>query len=374
MIFGVSKEIMTNEHRVGLTPMGVRQLVSSGHLVTCETNCGINAGFSDEEYSSAGAVIAYSREEVFQRADVILKIKNPIPEEYSIIPEGKIIGAFSHLLIAPLALIDLYVRKQITAICYEEMTENGFAPLLVQASEIAGRMMPQIAGRFLETESGGRGKLLMGIPGVPAVTVTIIGGGVLGYYAALSFHKLGVNVIVLDKNLERLHKIDHDFRGNINTMVSNDANIRKALSFSDVVITAAHIHGQLAPKLITREMLKEMTPRSLIIDVAIDQGGNCETSRPTTLQDPVYTVDGILHYCVPNLTSNVARTASRAHSNALLPLLLRFASYESVDKAISENPVFKSGTYIAKGQILNEFIRDIYEKKKSSLNSSKGGI
>lgn len=371
MIFGVPKEVMAYEHRVGLTPIGAAQIVALGQQVICEKSCGEDSGFSDEEFIRAGAQIAYSREEVFQRADVILKIKNPTPEEYSIIPERKIIGAFAHLLLAPLALVDLYVQKKITAFCYEEARENGFSPLLVQASEIGGRMMPQVAGKYMENESGGRGKLLMGISGVPSATVTIIGAGVFGYNAALSFHKLGVKVIVLDSNLEKLRKIDEDFQGNIDTMASNENSIRKALGFSDVVITAAHIPGQLAPKLITREMLKLMTPRSLIIDAAIDQGGNCETSRPTTLRDPIFVVDGIIHYCVPNLTSNVARTASRAHSNALVPVLAQLIRAGSLEKAMEESGLFRTGIYIKDGEILNEVLAQIYRSKKQSLDGSR---
>ncbi len=371
MIFGVPKEVMPNEHRIGLTPIGAKLVISLGQEVIFEAGCGADAGFSDEEYKDSGAKVTYSREELFHRADFILKIKNPVPEEYPLIPQRKIVGAFAHLLLAPIALIDIYVERKVTAFCYEEATENGIGPLLVQASEIAGRMMPQVAGKYLETESGGRGKLLMGISGVPAATVTIIGAGVFGYHAAVSFHKLGVNVIVLDKNLERLRQVDRDFQGNIDTMVSNESNIRKVLSFSDVVITAAHIPGQLAPKLITREMLKLMTPKSLIIDAAIDQGGNCETSRPTTLKDPTYTLDGIIHYCVPNLTSNVARTASRAHTNALIPILSRFIAFGNFDQATKESELFETGTYIKDGEILKEPLAEVYRSKKLSLDSSR---
>ena len=371
MIFGVPKEIMANEYRVGLTPTGTRQLILAGHQVVFEAGCGKDSGFQDQEYLDAGATIAYSREEVFGRADFIAKIKNPTPEEYSIIPDGKIIGAFAHLLLAPLSLIDTYLEKRITAICYEEMVERGIAPLRVPASEIGGRMTPQIAARFMETESGGRGKLLMGIPGVPAATVAIIGCGVFGYHSALSFHNLGINVIVLDRSIEKLRQIDRDFQGHIDTMMSNETNIQKVLSFSDVVITAAHIPGQLAPKLVTREMLKKMIPRSLIIDAAIDQGGNCETSRPTTLRDPVFVVDEVLHYCVPNMTSNVSRTASRAHSNVLVPILQRLASFTNIEEAVEKDELFRSGAYVVNGKVVNPMLSEILESKKSSARAKQ---
>jgi len=370
MNFGVPTEIMADEHRVGLTPTGVVQLVKAGHRVFCQQNCCSGAGYSDGEYREAGAEIVYSAGEAYGRADVVLKIKSPRPEEYGHLREGQMLGAFSHLFLSPISLLTTYVEKEMTILSYEEMVQNGEAPVLMPASEIGGLMMPQIAARYLETQSGGRGKLLMGTASVPSATVSIIGAGVLGYHAARSFHRLGAHVLMLDRNVRRLQQMEEVFCGEINTLMMNEHNLRKVLCFSDVVIGAAHEPGRLAPKLITRDMLKLMAPRSLIIDVAIDQGGICETSRPTTLRDPVCEVDGILHYCVPNLTSNVARTASRAHTNALVPLLLRLFEGDPYDIVLKE-PVFSSGTYILKGRIIKEELAAFYEQNRQSLASSQ---
>jgi alanine dehydrogenase len=303
---------------------------------------------------------------------VLCKIKAPTRQEYDFIREGQIIGAFMHLLVAPKSLPDVLTEKGVTTLCYEEMEEDGYAPLRAPASEIGGRMMPQIAARYMETQEGGRGKLLIGTPGVPAAVVGIIGGGVFGYHAALTLIQAGAAVLVLDTDFRKLQQLDRDFLGSINTLMSTDRSIRKLVSFADVIIGAAHKPGETAPKLITHDMLKEMMPRSLIVDASIDQGGIAESSRPTTLSDPVYTVDGILHYCVPNLTSNVARTASRAHTNALVPLLHQLAAASEPLKIIEEREIFRSGAFIVEGNILHPPLHELHHQKRASKTSSQG--
>jgi len=371
MDFGVPKEVRADEYRVGLTPTGVRVLTDAGHRVYCEKDCGDGAGFPDSEYHACGAEIVFSPEEVYGRADVLCKIKAPVPQEYNLIRERQIVGAFMHLLVAPKSLLNVLIEKEATTLCYEEMTEGKFAPLLTPASEIGGRMMPQIAARYMETNEGGRGKLLIGTPGVPAAVVGIIGGGVFGYHAALTLIQAGVAVLVLDTDFRKLQRLDRDFLGRINTLMSTDRSIRKLVSFADVIIGAAHKPGEIAPKLITNEMLKEMMPRTLIIDAAIDQGGIAESSRPTTLSNPVYTVDGVLHFCVPNLTSNVARTASRAHTNSLSPLLCQLGGASEPLKEIEEHEIFRSGAFIVEGKILHPPLHELHNQKRATATSSK---
>jgi len=364
MNISVPKERQSDEYRVGLTPTSTRVLVDAGHNVYCEQKCGIDAGYSDKEYAEAGATIVFSREEVYGRGDIVCGIKAPSPEDYDMLREGQIVGGFMHLLVAPRALVDVLVEKKITTLCYEEMTEDGFAPLLSPASEIGGRMMPQIAARYMETSEGGRGKLLIGTPGVPAATVAIIGGGFFGYHAALTFLHAGANVLVLDADFRKLQRLDRDFGGHINTLISTENSIAKVLTFADVVVSAVHRYGEVAPKLIRREMLKTMIPRALIIDVSIDQGGTAETSRPTTLHDPVYVVDNILHYCVPNITSNVARTASRAHSIGLCPLLLKLGKAKDALKEIEDTEIFRTGAFIVDGKVVHEHLHELHHEKR----------
>jgi len=371
MDFGVPKEVRSDEYRVGLTPTGVRILTNAGHRVYCEKDCGNDAGFPDGEYHACGAEIVFSAEEVYGRADVLCKIKAPTPQEYDLIREDQIIGAFMHLLVAPKSLLGALTERKVTTLCYEEMTEGDCAPLRAPASEIGGRMMPQIAARYMETCEGGRGKLLIGTPGVPAAVAGIIGGGVFGYHAALTLIQAGVSVLVLDADFRKLQRLDRDFLGQINTLISTERSIRKLVSFADVIIGAAHKPGETAPKLITNDMLKEMMPRALIIDAAIDQGGIAESSRPTTLSNPVYTVDGVLHYCVPNLTSNVARTASRAHSNALTPLLCQLGAASEPLKVVEEREIFRSGAFIVEGKILHPPLHELHHQKRANATTSQ---
>jgi alanine dehydrogenase len=364
MNISVPKERQSDEHRVGLTPTGARVLIDAGHKVYCERGCGLDAGYADKEYADSGATVVFSREEVYGRGDIVCGIKAPGTEDYDMLREGQIIGGFLHLLVAPRALTDVLVDKKITTLCYEEMTEDGFAPLLSPASEIGGRMMPQIAARYMETSEGGRGKLLMGTPGVPAAVVAIVGGGFFGYHAALTFLHAGANVLVLDTDFRKLQRLDRDFGGHINTLISTENAIAKVLTFADVIISAVHRYGEVAPKIITREMLKTMIPRSLFIDVSIDQGGTAETSRPTTLHNPVYVVDEILHYCVPNVTSNVARTASRAHTIGLCPILLKLGKAEDSLKMIEGKEIFRTGAFIVEGKVVQEHLRELHHEKR----------
>jgi len=334
MEFGIPKEVRDLEMRVGLAPSGVHSLVKSGHIVYVESNAGLGAGFNDEDFRAAGAMIVYTAAEVYGRSDVVAKLSRPTKEEHALFRPGQMIFSFLHLSVASPDLFEALAEKEITAVAYEMIEEdNGDLPVLIAASQVAGRFTPTIAGHLLRSDRGipgqqqGRGILLSGIPGVPPAAVVIIGGGTLGVNAASAFMGLGAEVIVLDRNLRKLQYIDERFNGRITTMFANKYNLKRAVTFADVLLGAVLIPGQRAPILVTREMVKTMRPGSVIIDFSIDEGGCVETSRPTTLRDPSYLLEGVVHYCVPNMTSVVARTTSYAVTNAALPYLRALGEY-----------------------------------------------
>lgn len=328
MNFGVPKETRDLEMRVGLTPAGVLALVQAGHTVYVEQDAGAGAGFRDENYRRAGAQVVYTPAEVYGRADVVAKVTRPTAREHALFRLEQTIFSFLHLSVSSPDLLEALADKEITAVAYETIQEeNGVLPVLVPMSEIAGRLAPIIAGQLMMNTHGGRGTLLSGLPGVPQAAVVILGAGVLGINAARAFLGLGAQVIVLDRDVRALQKLDDVFSGRVTTMISNEFNLQRAVDFADVLVGCVLIPGQRAPVLLTRDMVRRMRRRSVLMDFSIDQGGCAETSRPTTLRDQTYIDEGVIHFCVPNFTAAVARTTSYAITNAALPYLLAIGDH-----------------------------------------------
>ncbi len=326
MIIGVPKEIKNHEYRVGLTPSGVRELVSAGHEVLIENNAGLAIGLDNEQYIQAGASIEQSAQDVFAKAKMIIKVKEPQAQECKMLRKGQLLFTYLHLA-ADKPQTDLLLESGVTSIAYETVTDDhGTLPLLAPMSEVAGRLAPQEGASCLKKAEGGSGVLMGGVPGVAPAHVTVIGGGVVGLNAARIALGMGANVTILDRSLSRLKEIDDLFGDKLNTLFSTEETLREQLKVADMIIGAVLIPGAAAPKLITRDMLKLIKPGSVLVDVAIDQGGCFETSKATTHQDPTYVVDGVIHYCVANMPGAVARTSTYALTNATLPYALQLAN------------------------------------------------
>ncbi|HEC24331.1 MAG TPA: alanine dehydrogenase [Chloroflexi bacterium] len=354
MDIGIPVERHLDEYRVGLTPRGVYLLTQAGHRCYIEQGAGEGAGFEDRDYERAGGRIVYGAQEVYQRADLVLKVGSPSQEELEIARDEQTICAFWHLAARPRELTQALLQKGITAIAYETIQrEDGKLPVLYPLSEIAGRMAPQVAARWLQNDGGGSGVLISGIAGIPPVEVCILGAGTVGTNAAVAFHGLGARISVLDRDLERLQSIEERFQGQVSTMVSYDFNIARALKSARILVGAVLVPGERAPVLVTREMVRLMRPRSVILDISIDQGGCVETSRPMTHRDPVFVEEGIIHYCVPNMPGVVARTATNAYLNAAWPYIRRLAD-EGTQAAIEADPDLRRGVAVHDGQIYNE--------------------
>lgn len=356
MDFGVPREVRPGEHRVGLTPPGADALIKAGQKAVIERGAGRGAGFSDQEYEAVGAHLVYSAEEVWRRAAVIVKVTRPTAEEHAFF-QGQMLMAFLHLTVASPDLLAALRDREMTAIACEMIqADDGTFPVLHPTSEVAGRLAPVIAGALLETmipglsgnASGGRGILLSGIPTVPPANVVVLGAGVVGGNAARAFLGLGAQVTVLDKDVQHLRRLDEAAPGRIVTMFATPYNIAKAVAFADVLIGAVYVVGQRAPLLVTREMVATMRPRAVIIDFSIDQGGCVETSRPTTHRDPVFVAEGVIHYCVPNAPARVARTASHAWTNAVLPYLLTIGEL-GLDDALHASSPLQRGLAVYRG-------------------------
>jgi alanine dehydrogenase len=361
MIIGVPKEIKDNENRVGLTPAGVSAYIQAGHRVLVETQAGIGSGFSDEDFSAAGAEILDSAEEVWQQAEMICKVKEPLPAEYKFFRENLILFTYLHL--APERELTEQLRaKKVVAIAYETIqTDDGSLPLLMPMSEVAGRMSVQIGAQFLEKPHGGKGVLLGGVPGVPPAHVVIVGGGIVGTNAAKMAVGLGAQVTILDINANRLRELDDLFQGRLRTLMSNHYNIAQAVKDADLLIGAVLIPGARAPKLVTEEMVKSMSPGSVIVDVAIDQGGSIETvDRITTHSEPTYVKHGVVHYAVANMPGAVPRTSTIALSNVTIPYGLQLAN-KGVRAAITQNRALARGVNVLNGHV-------VYEAVATSLN------
>lgn len=361
MIIGVPKEIKDKEFRVAMVPAGVRSLTNRGHKVLVEKNAGTGSDISDSEYQRAGAVIVASAAEVYEQAEMIMKVKEPLPEEYLYLREDLFLYTYLHL--APLPeLTDELLGRKVTAVGYETVQlDNGYLPLLAPMSEVAGRMSVQVGARFLERESGGRGILLGGVPGVEHGHVTIIGGGTVGSNAARVASALGATVTVLDTDMHRLAYLDDIFAGRLNTLMSNQHNIEQELAIADLVIGGVLIPGGRAPKLISRSMLSLMKKGSVIVDVAIDQGGCVETAKPTTHSQPTYEVDGIIHYCVANMPGAVPRTSTFALTNVTLPMAIEIAD-KGLEKAASEDKALARGINTWRGRLTNREVAEAQDK------------
>jgi alanine dehydrogenase len=352
MNIGVPKEIRPFEFRVGLSPAGVEMLIQNGHQVYVEHDAGLGAGFSDLEYESAGARISYSPEEVFGRADFLLKVARPTKQELEWVRPGTAVAGLLHLASSRRDKVDTLLEKKITSIAYEqiELTDHSL-PVLRPFSEVGGSMTATIAARFLQCNRGGKGILLGGVPGVPPAEVVILGSGMVAHYATKAFLGLGAHVAVIGNDLVGLQELHERFPGVV-TMISTTRNIEKATAYADVVVGAVLVSGQRAPILVTRKMVKNMKPRSVIIDVSIDQGGCVETSRPTTHELPTYVDEGVIHYCVPNMPSVVARTATHAFVNAAIPYILELAN-RGMDAAIKADPALEKGINTHDGKLVH---------------------
>jgi alanine dehydrogenase len=325
MIVGVPREIKDHEYRVALTPAGVQALVAHGHQVLVETGAGAGSGFSDAEYRAAGAELVADHAQVFQRAELVVKVKEPLPSEYDLLQPDQILFTFLHLVAVP-DLARVLLQRRVTAIAYETVErEDGSLPLLTPMSEIAGRMAIQVAARYLEKPQGGAGLLLGGVPGVPPAHVVILGAGTVGTEAARVALGMGALVTVLNRTPERLRLLQNTLGGRLITEIAQPATIAAAVARADVLIGAVLVPGAPAPRLVTRDMVRTMRPGSVIVDVAIDQGGSVETSRPTSHSQPVYVEEGVIHYCVPNMPGAVPRTATLALTAVTLPYVLALA-------------------------------------------------
>ncbi len=350
MIIGVPKEIKDHETRVGCVPSMVTALHERGHQVLVESHAGVGSSIPDAEYVEAGATVLASAAEVWQRADLIVKVKEPQPAEYAFFRPGLILFTYLHL--APLPeLTQALLKARVSAVAYETIRErDGSLPLLTPMSEVAGRMAVQVGAQYLERPNGGRGILLGGIPGVAPANVLVIGGGVVGHNAAKIACGLGANVTVIDRNLDRLRELDDIYSNSICTLASNTYTVRDNVRIADLVIGAVLIPGAAAPRVVRRDMVKTMKPGSVIVDVAIDQGGCVETAHATTHTDPVYYVDGVLHYCVSNMPAAVPHTSTFGLTNATIPYLLALAD-KGLERACKESQAITSGLNTFDGDI-----------------------
>ncbi|MGC8548858.1 MAG: alanine dehydrogenase [Acidobacteriaceae bacterium] len=353
MIIGVPKEVKDHESRVGITPAGAKELTAAGHKVLVETHAGELSAFTDDEYQASGAEIAGNAAEVWDNAEMVVKVKEPIQKEYVFFREGLVLFTYLHL--APLPeLTDQLLQKKVTGIAYETIRDqHNTLPLLTPMSEVAGRMSVQVGATYLEKERGGRGLLLGGVPGVPPAGVCIIGGGIVGTNAAKIALGMGARVTLVDLNLNRLRELDDIFNGRLHTLASNSYNVARAVREADLVIGGVLIPGAAAPKIVTRHMVSNMKKGAVIVDVAIDQGGCIETARPTTHSDPAYEVDGVVHYCVTNMPAAVPNTSTLALTNATFPYVMRLARV-GAKTAILENPGLAEGVNTHNGVLTCE--------------------
>lgn len=368
MLVGVLKEIKTKENRVAMTPAGVEEMKANGHSVLVETTAGNESYFSDEEYVKAGATICNSPKEIYQKCEMVMKVKEPLPVEYPLIRKGQILFTYFHFA-ALEELTKAIIDSECIAIAYETVEkENGSLPLLTPMSEVAGRLSIQEGAKYLEKTYGGRGILLSGVPGVEPANVLILGGGVVGINAATIAAGYGATVFLLTRSVERLRYLSEIMPPNVITVKSNPENIRKLLPEADLVVCGVLITGAKAPKLITRDMLKLMKKGSVIVDVSIDQGGCIETAKPTTHDDPIYEVDGIIHYCVANMPGAVSITSTKALTNATLPYAIEIAN-KGYKKAAQENPEIAKGINILEGKVTYKGVAEAFDLEYVPVDS-----
>ncbi|MBN8705786.1 MAG: alanine dehydrogenase [Bacteroidetes bacterium] len=359
MIIGVPKEIKVMENRVGLTPMNAHALVQAGHTVYVETKAGEGSGFSDADYTSNGGKILQTPKEVYDIADMIVKVKEPIKPEYALIKKGQILFTYFHFA-ASKELTDAIIQSGAVALAYETVQKaDKSLPLLTPMSEVAGRMAIQEGAKYLEKAMGGRGILLGGVPGVAPASVVILGGGVVGMNAAKIAAGMGADVTILDLNIDQMRYLDDIMPKNVNTLMSNSYNIRQAVLNADLVVGAVLLPGAKAPKLVTREMIREMKKGAVVVDVAVDQGGCIETCTPTTHENPTFIIDGVVHYCVANMPGAVPFTSTIALNNATLPYTLQIAK-KGWKKACLDNNELKLGLNIVDGKVVYAGVADAF--------------
>ena len=359
MKIGVPKEIKNNESRVAMTPAGVNELVKRGHQVLVQSSAGIGSGFSDEDYKGVGAAIAKTIEEVYQSAEMIVKVKEPIAQEYPLVQKGQVVFTYFHFASSQ-SLTQAMIESEAICIAYETVEDHkGSLPLLTPMSEVAGRMAIQQGAKYLEKPVKGRGVLLGGVPGVAPGRVLIIGAGTVGIQAAKMAAGLGAHVTMLDVNMDRLRYVNDVMPPHVVTEYSNEYNIRTHIKSHDLIIGGVLLKGAKAPRLITRDMLKTMRPGTVIVDVAVDQGGCVETTRPTTHEDPIYIIDDVVHYCVANMPGAVPHTSTVALTNVTLPYILALAD-KGYKKALKDQPGLAKGLNIEAGKVVYDPIREAF--------------
>ncbi|MCU0421361.1 MAG: alanine dehydrogenase [Bacteroidia bacterium] len=359
MIIGVPKEIKNNENRVGLTPAGVSALVKAGHTLYVQATAGNGSGFSDEEYINAGAKTLPTIEDIYGIAEMIIKVKEPIEREYPLIKEGQLLFTYFHFASYE-PLTHAMIKSKAVCLAYETVEKpDRSLPLLIPMSEVAGRMSVQEGAKYLEKPMGGRGILLGGVPGVKPAKVLVLGGGIVGTQAAKMAAGLGADVSIMDISLPRLRQLDEILPKNVKTVYSNEYNVREAIKQSDLIVGAVLIPGAKAPSLITRDMLKTMRPGTVMVDVAIDQGGCFETSKATTHEDPIYVVDEVIHYCVANMPGAVPYTSTLALTNATLPYALQLAN-KGWKKACKENKELELGLNVVDGKVVYKGVAEAF--------------
>jgi alanine dehydrogenase len=371
MIIGILKEIKTKENRVSMTPAGAEQLVGRGHTMCVETHAGEGSGFADSQYEKAGCKILASPKEIYAKCAMVMKVKEPLAKEYPLIRKGQVVFTYFHFA-ASEELTRAVIKSGCTAVAYETVKKaNGSLPLLTPMSEVAGKMAVHAGAKYLEKTFGGKGKLLGGVPGVDCGTVLILGGGVVGVNAAKIACGLGAKVYLLDTNLERLRYLSDVMPPNCFPIASSPANIRRYLQEADLVVGAVLIPGATAPRLVTRDMLKIMKKGTVIVDVAIDQGGCIETARPTTHDDPIYEVDGIIHYCVANMPGAVSMTSTIALTNATLPYAIEIAD-KGVTRAALDNPEIAQGINVIDGKVTYTGVAEAFGLKYTPIEKVLG--
>jgi alanine dehydrogenase len=365
---GVPREIKDHEYRVGLIPAVVHALVDRGHQVVVEQGAGLGSGIADEAYANAGATILASADEVWKSAEMVVKVKEPLPPEYGRMQPGQVLFTYLHL--APLPeLTDALLGRDIVGIAYETITDRrGGLPLLTPMSEVAGRMAPLVGAYYLQRPYGGRGTLLCGVPGVPPGDVVILGGGIVGLNSAKVALGMGARVTILETNGDRMRFLDDIFHGSITTLASNTYNLTAAAARADIIIGAVLIPGRSAPKLVTREIIRQMKHGAVAVDVAVDQGGCFETTHATTHSDPVYEVDGVVHYCVANMPGAVPRTSTFALNNATMRYTLELAD-KGVERAVMEDPELLNGVNTYRGQITCQPVAESQGRPYTALQS-----
>ena len=359
MIIGVPKEIKNNENRVAATPSGIAELTKRGHQVYVQSTAGNGSGFSDEDYVKAGAKILPTIEETYATAEMIMKVKEPIEQEYNLIKEDQLLFTYFHFASYE-PLTKALIERKAVCLAYETVEKaDRSLPLLVPMSEVAGRMATQKGSNYLEKPLGGMGKLLGGVPGVLPANVLVLGGGIVGTQAAKMAAGMGANVTIMDISLKRLRELDDIMPANVNTMMSNEYNIREMIKKSDLIVGAVLIPGAKAPHLITRDMLKDMQPGTVLVDVAVDQGGCIETCKPTTHAAPTFVIDDVLHYCVANMPGAVPYTSTLALTNATLPYAIDLAN-KGWKKACKENKELELGLNVIKGDVVYEAVAEAF--------------